>query len=94
MRRSLWILFSLQGLVAILVVGFVAWGETPAQPMPEALTALGSDSQVTVQSGKWLTFLPEGSQPSTGFIIYPGGRVDDRAYAPRPMPSRPRVSWS
>ncbi|MHB8132634.1 MAG: alpha/beta hydrolase [Anaerolineaceae bacterium] len=69
-------------VIVILTVGFVIWGETPSQPMPEALTSLQSDSFVNVTPGKWITFSPVGSQPTTGFIIYPGGRVDYRSYAP------------
>ena len=83
MRKGLRIFLALIGLVLVLfTAGFVVWGETPAQPMPEALAALKSDSQVTVTSGQRLIFTPVTSQPTTGFIIYPGGRVDDRAYAP------------
>jgi len=38
---------------------------------------------VTVQTGKWLVFTPADNLPvKTGFIFYPGGRVDYRAYAP------------
>ena len=66
----------------IFVSGFVIWGSTPSKPMPEALMSLKSDSAVSVQSGQWLTFEPQSKTPSTGFIIYPGGRVDYRAYAP------------
>ena len=76
------ILLAFLGLLAVLVLGFVVWGSTPAKPMPEALTALQSDSTVMVETGKWLVFTPLTSQPTTGFIIYPGGRVDYRAYAP------------
>jgi pimeloyl-ACP methyl ester carboxylesterase len=76
------ILLAVFGLLITLVVGFVAWGSTPAQPMPEGFVALQSNLQVTVTTGNWLTFQPVGVQPSTGFIIYPGGRVDYRAYAP------------
>jgi predicted alpha/beta-hydrolase family hydrolase len=50
--------------------------------MPETLASLQSDSTVTVETGKWLVFTPLGSLPATGLIIYPGGRVDYRAYAP------------
>jgi hypothetical protein len=83
-RNPIWlrILLAILGLLAVLMLGFVAWGSTPAQPMPEALAALQSTSQVTVKTGNWLTFQPAGVQPSTGFIFYPGGRVDYRAYAP------------
>jgi predicted esterase len=49
--------------------------------MPEALAALTSDAQVKVTSGQWLVFTPAASAPTTGFIFYPGGRVDYRAYA-------------
>jgi predicted alpha/beta-hydrolase family hydrolase len=82
MRKFLRFLFWTSILLAVLVGGFILWGETPAKPMPEALTALQSDAQVTVTTGKWLVFTPAASQPETGFIIYPGGRVDYRAYAP------------
>jgi hypothetical protein len=66
----------------VLTTGFVLWGETPAQPMPEALAALESDAQVRVDVGTYLTFSPADQQYTTGFIFYPGGRVDYRAYAP------------
>jgi predicted esterase len=83
-RLSAWtrILLAVLGLLAVFVTGFVAWGSTPAQPMPEALDALQSTPKVTVTTGKWLTFQPAEVKPSTGYIIYPGGRVDYRAYAP------------
>ena len=80
---------GLRNILVILVLipvaataGFVVWGETPAEPMPEALESLQSDGQVTVTAGEWLIFAPTDSQPTTGFIFYPGGRVDYRAYAP------------
>ena len=83
MRKLLrFLLKVLLGLLVVTLAGFVVWGETPAKAMPEALAALQSDAQVTVTTGKWLVFTPTGSQPTTGFIIYPGGRVDYRAYAP------------
>jgi pimeloyl-ACP methyl ester carboxylesterase len=77
-RIGIWVL----GLLAVLIGGFVLWGETPASPMPEALSALKSDAHVTVAAGSWIVFQPVDVLPDTGFIIYPGGRVDYRAYAP------------
>lgn len=75
------------GLVLLIVLllatgGFTVWAYTPLGPMPEALAALQSDAKVQVTTSPWLTFVPAGSQPTTGFIIYPGGRVDARSYAP------------
>lgn len=82
MRKIRRVALIILGLLVLAAVGFVIWGETPAQPMPEALAALQSDAQVAVTEGQWLSFAPAASQPATGFIFYPGGRVDYRAYAP------------
>ncbi len=69
-------------VLLLALAGFAAWAYTPLGPMPEALAALRSDAAVQVETSPWLTFTPVGSQPTTGFIIYPGGRVDARSYAP------------
>jgi len=68
--------------VALMGIGFVVWAESPLKPTAAALSALESDSLVTVTIGDYITFQPANLQPSTGFIFYPGGRVDYRAYAP------------
>jgi pimeloyl-ACP methyl ester carboxylesterase len=82
MRKYFWWIIRLLGLLAVLAAGFAWWGLTPSKPMPEALAALRSDNQVTIQKDHWLVFTPMDGQPETGFIIYPGGHVDYRAYAP------------
>jgi len=77
------IIYTLVVLIGAISLGFIIWGSTPAHPMPEAISALKSSDAVTVQTGKWLVFEPAGSTPATlGYIFYPGGRVDYRAYAP------------
>ena len=40
------------------------------------------DDLVQVTHEPWLTFSPTDSRPTTGFIFYPGGRIDPRGYAP------------
>lgn len=69
-------------VLLILVAGFVLWASTPLGPMPEALEAMQSDGQVQVSEDGWIAFQPASAQPDTGLIIYPGGRVDPRSYAP------------
>jgi pimeloyl-ACP methyl ester carboxylesterase len=76
------ILLALLALLVAAFVGFAIWASNPLQAQPEALEALQSDGQVEVQSGQWLIFQPAGQTPDTGFVFYPGGRVDYRAYAP------------
>jgi dienelactone hydrolase len=75
-----WWLLPLLLLVAVGV--FVAWATVVPAPMPEALAALRSDGQVQVETDPWLVFRPTGEDPTTGLILYPGARVDPRAYAP------------
>ena len=82
MTKLKWILVSVVVILVLAVVGFVIWGSTPLAPMPEALAALQSDPQVKVETGGWYVFRPVASEPVTGFVFYPGGRVDPRAYAP------------
>lgn len=81
MKRK-WIWFSPLIVIALIFGGFSAWAFSAAQPMPEALAALEESTRVDVQNGDFLVFSPIGSQPDSGLIIYPGARVDYRAYAP------------
>src|SRR5688572_28345878 len=77
-RRVLW------GLAVVVIIArsvFVIWVQTPYRATPEALAALNSDSNVTVTQRAYIIFQPEGVEPTTGFIFYPGARVDPRAYA-------------
>ena len=74
---------ALLAIVLLGAIGFVAWASNAAQPMPEALAAMQSDSTVQFsQQNGWLVFKPAGAEPATGLVIYPGAKVDYRAYAP------------
>jgi pimeloyl-ACP methyl ester carboxylesterase len=83
LKKRWWLLpLAFLALLILALLGFVLWGSTPAPPMPEALSALESDAQVRVDTEPWLAFQPITGTPKTGLILYPGGRVDPRAYAP------------
>ena len=72
-------------LAVVVLVGtavFLVWASNPLGPMLEAEAALQSDGQVTVVMDPWITFEPVDTAVSTGFIFYPGGRVDAHSYAP------------
>ena len=77
--RILWILPI---LLLVIVGGFVLWAETAPAANADAQNALksGSDVTVSIENG-WYVFTPVGVSPDTGFIFYPGGRVDEKAYA-------------
>ena len=81
-RKWWWLLLLLLLLPVLAVAGFVIWAGTGPEPMPEALAALQSDDAVQVETEPWLIFRPASDEPVTGLILYPGGRVDPRAYAP------------
>ena len=75
--------FGLLAVILLVLVGFTVWAANPAAPDQTALDALSSNQLVDYQNKDgWLIFTPNDIQPTTGFIIYPGARVDYRAYAP------------
>lgn len=76
------ILLGLSLVVLVLGAGFVAWGSTPAAAQPEALQYLHDNGSISVEVDGWAVFRPRDRDVDTGFIFYPGGRVDYRAYAP------------
>ncbi len=82
MKRRFKIIIAVVLIVTIVFVGFIVWAETPPKPMPEAYSALKSDSAVRISIKDWIVFEPVNSNRNIGFIIYPGGRVDFRSYAP------------
>ena len=80
LKKRWWVIII--GVVLLALIGFIAWGMIIPEPMPEALAVMQSDSQVIVTTDPWITFQPAEQTATTGLIIYPGGRVDPRAYAP------------
>lgn len=78
-KRWLWLLIVLP---VVAVGGFVLWAEHTPAPMPEALAALQSDPAVVVTADPWLVFRPAHQEADKGLVLYPGGRVDPRSYAP------------
>jgi hypothetical protein len=81
-RRLWWGLLLIPLLAA---AAFIGWAESTPRPMDEAIAALASPARtdgVLVTTRDWLTFRPTAEEPQTGLILYPGGRVDARSYAP------------
>jgi hypothetical protein len=81
LKKFRWPILVLSFIILVLG-GFALWASLPYQPMTEALQALESGSDVLVHEEPWLIFQPQADPSSTGLILYPGGRVDPRAYAP------------
>ena len=82
MRKLKWIALIFGVILLLGSMSFIVWAMSSPQPMPEAQKAIISDESVEVQSEPWLVFQPTMGTPTTGLILYPGGRVDPRAYAP------------
>jgi predicted esterase len=79
-KKKIWLLILLLLLAAATVVG-IQLLTSERQPLPEAIEALMSDERVQVEQEPWLTFAPTQATPDTGFIFYPGGRIDPQGYA-------------
>jgi predicted alpha/beta-hydrolase family hydrolase len=83
--RWLLVVAAVAAVATAAVLGwFVWWGSTPAPPRSAAFEALATGDGVTVTrtpSG-WAFGPASGAAATTGLVLYPGGRVDPRAYAP------------
>lgn len=83
--KKFWRQFGLTALVlfmAIIIVMLV-WAANPAEPEDMAMDSMNSSQDVLFEEiNDWLVFRPRDAETETGFIFYPGGRVDYRAYAP------------
>jgi hypothetical protein len=82
-RRAILLVLA---LVVIAVVGGVVYFSIPQPDLPEAAAALQSTDAVDVTQlpNGDLEFAPRGgaTATTTGLILYPGGKVDPKAYAP------------
>jgi pimeloyl-ACP methyl ester carboxylesterase len=77
------LLIVIVGFLAVAAAGFAGYALlVTAEPQAQALAALETGDQVQVTTGDLLVFQPAGRDPRAGLILYPGGFVDPRAYAP------------
>ena len=89
-RIALIVVLSILGVLILAGAAFYIWTTTPLPAMPEAISAMQTDKLVDVTATHgWLVFSPKlaiqtlnPAALTTGFIFYPGARVDSRAYAP------------
>ncbi len=83
-RRRRWprVVLGILAIVALVVVVGGAWWLQPQPLLPDATAAMQSTAAVTVtEDGSAITFTPTAAPPTTGFIFYPGGKVEPAAYA-------------
>lgn len=80
MRKKRILLFC-AALVLALVIGCAVYAGDYYRACENAVAAMAGTQAVTVrQTDEGAVFLPEN--PTTGFIFYPGGKVEYTAYAP------------
>lgn len=75
---------ALVALVTVVGTGaFLAWALTPLGPSAVALQSMAADDSVSVaQKDGRLEVSPRSVTPTSAVIIYPGGRIEPRSYAP------------
>lgn len=70
-------------VAAVLLVAAGIYFGTYYPAHGEAVAALADGQRVSVTRAEGvIALLPDEGGPDTGFIFYPGGKVDERAYAP------------
>lgn len=76
------ILIGLVVLLLIAVSGFLLFVSSSYEAQSLALENLKSDSQVTVEQNGDILFKPVSNAKDTGYVFYPGAKVEPAAYAP------------
>jgi hypothetical protein len=69
------------GLLAAVGLAATLWWLKPFVATAPALDALTSDAAVTVTATRTATTFEPATPTGTGLVLYPGARVDPRAYA-------------
>jgi hypothetical protein len=67
-------------LIGTFIIFFIVWTSNYYKATEETLAVFQSESDITIDHGKYLTFTPK-TATDTGFIFYPGGKVEEEAYA-------------
>jgi pimeloyl-ACP methyl ester carboxylesterase len=84
-RRRTWRAVLAVVVVAVLLLStaFFVYVSDFSRATPAAVAALASDAAVqVVEVPSGWAFVPTGETESTGLVVYPGGKVDEKAYAP------------
>jgi len=79
-NKRVWKFIALGALIVLVILG-ISYLSYERKPLPNASAAMESDETVIVSNDPWLTFTPVGSDPTTGFIFYPGGRISHLGYS-------------
>lgn len=80
LKKALTIAIGVILLMAMVFVFYLSTGQ--ATPMPEAMGAMKSDSNVEVAVTDSIVFTPLNTKADKALMIYPGGKVKPEAYAP------------
>lgn len=68
--------------IGIVIMGSGVWLSKSYSPQDIAKVALVSDENIEVKIDDYISFTPKNVEPTKGFILYPGAKVEPGAYAP------------
>lgn len=68
-------------ILIILLTAFFYWAKDSYEPTEEAQEVFKVQDMIEITTDEFITFTPKNSTPDTGFIFYPGGKVDPEAYS-------------
>ena len=84
-KRKKWpiVLGSVITILVVLTAAFFIYAGQYYHADNEAIQALAGSNLIEVkQNDNELIFKPQSGESKKGFIFYPGGKVEDTAYAP------------
>lgn len=81
-KKSKFKKYSIITILSVLLISIIGWTITSYRPLQVAKSSLKSDDKVEVSVGDLISFTPKDVTPTKGLILYPGAKVNAKAYAP------------
>lgn len=67
---------------SVIIITMLMWLNKTYSSKELAIEALSSSNAVEVSVGDYISFTPKNTDVKTGFIFYPGAKIDSKSYAP------------
>ncbi|MCX7951024.1 MAG: alpha/beta hydrolase [Clostridiales bacterium] len=82
LKKTRKILATIVAVLVVMAIVFLIWANQSYKPNFNVEDFIKSNNKITIQIDKNIVINPKDKKVEKGFIFYPGGKVDPKAYIP------------